>query len=225
MARVPAKVAVQLLQPAVASLTPAQIYQRVKPAVLVVGGLYKCDKCTHWHVSAASGFLISPSGVAVTAYHVVAVPGRKTFVAMTSDGIVRPVTAVLAGNEHDDVALIQIDGEGLPALPLRSDAPVGTRVTAVHHPDDQFYVLTEGILSRYSLRHMKDHQQAPGMQVTAEFAKGSSGAPIFDDRGNAIGLVCSTRTIYYNDERKDPQMVMHDCAPAVCVVKLLAAEK
>lgn len=225
MAKVPPTASLRLLPPLAEALTPAQLYQRAKPAVLVLGGLYKCDKCAHWHCGTASGFLIGPSGVAVTAYHVMIMQGRKTFVAMTADGVVRPVTAVLAASELDDVAIIKIEGNGLPVLPLRADAPVGTRVAAIHHPDDQFYTLTEGILSRYNLRHTKDHRQAPGMAITAEFAKGSSGAPIFDDRGNAIGLVCSTRTIYYSDERKDPQMVIRDCAPAASVLKLIAPEK
>jgi S1-C subfamily serine protease len=214
---------VQLLPPATEPLSPAQSYQRAKPAVLVIGGLYKCGKCSKWHCSAASGFLISSSGAAVTAYHVMAAEGRKTFVAMTSDGTVHPVTAVLAASEADDVAIIQLDGRNLPALPLRVDAPVGTRVIAVHHPDEQFYTLTEGILSRYDFGQRKDHRKVPEMVITAEFARGSSGAPIFDDRGNAIGLVCSTRTIYYSEERKDPQMVLRDCAPSASVLKLIAS--
>lgn len=217
-------VVVPLLSPAVEPLSAAQIYQRVKPAVLVVAGVYKCGKCTNWHCSLASGFLISPSGVAVTAYHVMAAKGRKTFVAMTADGSVFPVKAMLAGSEADDVAIIQFEGENLPALPLRADAPVGTRVTAVHHPDGQFYTLTEGVLSRYDLKQRKDSPRVPEMVITAEFAKGSSGAPIFDDRGNAIGLVCSTRTIYYSEERKDPQMVLRDCAPAASVLDLISTD-
>lgn len=225
-AKIPAnKVPIPFIQPVEAALPPAQVFQNVKPGVLIVGGLYKCEKCTNWHVNAASGFVISASGVAVTAYHVFNAPEKKAMVAMTSDGRVMPVTAVLAASEVDDVAVIKLDGDGLTALPLRADAPIGTKVLAVHHPDEQYYTLTEGLISRYCMRHSKEHRQATCMVITAEFAKGSSGAPIFDDRGNVIGLVCSTRTIYYSEERKDPQMVIRECAPAASVLKLLEPGK
>ena len=37
----------------------------------------------------------------------------------------------------------------------------------------------------------------PMMNVTADYAKGSSGGPIFNDRGDVIGLVANTVSIPY----------------------------
>lgn len=215
------KVPIPAIRPLETALASAQVYLNVKPGVLIVGGIFKCGKCAHWHANAASGFVIGASGVAVTAYHVFNDPNKMAMVAMTADGKVMPVTSILAASEADDVAVIQLDGRDLTALPLRTDAPVGAKALAVHHPAEQFYTLTEGLLSRYCMRQSKENGQAPCMVITAEFARGSSGAPIFDDRGNVIGLVLSTRTIYHTDEGMAPQMVLRQCAPAASVIKLL----
>ena len=52
-------------------LPPGKFYNHCKPSVFMVGRLYKCNKCTKWHVSSASGFAINSSGVIATNYHVV----------------------------------------------------------------------------------------------------------------------------------------------------------
>ena len=38
------------------------------------------------------------------------------------------------------------------------------------------------------------------MSVSAEFAKGSSGSPVINSKGEVIGIVSLTRSIYYNKE-------------------------
>src|SRR6266446_4527016 len=42
---------------------------RVREGVAVVGSIYKCKKCSNWHVNAASGFFVSTDGVLVTNHH------------------------------------------------------------------------------------------------------------------------------------------------------------
>ena len=36
--------------------------------------------------------------------------------------------------------------------------------------------------------------------MTADFAKGSSGGPIMDDRGNMVAMVSCIRAIYYSQQ-------------------------
>ena len=36
--------------------------------------------------------------------------------------------------------------------------------------------------------------------MTADFAKGSSGGPIMDDRGNMVSMVSSIRAIYFSNQ-------------------------
>ena len=66
------------------------------------------------------------------------------------------------------------------------------------------------------------------MSVTADFAKGSSGAPILDLNGNVVGMVASTKSVYYDEEnglQKDLQMVMKNCVPAKCILDLIEKDR
>jgi S1-C subfamily serine protease len=148
-------------------------------------------------------------------------------VATTADGRIMPVLSVLAASEADDIAIVQLGGEGLQPVPLLADAPVGSKVCAISHPDSQYYTLTEGIISRYCVRTTKG-AEVPLMAITADYAKGSSGAPILDECGNAVGMVASTISIYYTNEggKKDNlQMVLKHCVPAASVLKLIERQK
>jgi S1-C subfamily serine protease len=206
-----------------ARLNPASLYQQCKPGVLVAATLYKCPKCGRFHVNAASGFLVSASGVFATSYHVVDQADQATMGAMTPDGKVWVVREVLAANKQDDVALLQLEGSGFHPLSLSSGDPIGSPVTVISHPDNNFYALTQGVISRNYLQDEKG-VQSPRLGITADFAKGSSGAPVFNEFGCVIGMVCSTHSIYYNVENgqeKNLQMVIKSCVPAPSILKLI----
>ena len=62
------------------------------------------------------------------------------------------------------------------------------------------------------------------MSITADCARGSSGGPIMDKHGNAVGLVARTVSVYYTQskEKKDNLlMVFKNCVPASAVLKLI----
>ena len=201
--------------------TPGRIYARYVDSVLVVAGVYKCGRCKRWHAGGATGFLISASGAFVTNYHVVGAKAKETIVAMTHDGKVYPVKEVLAANQADDVAILRLDAGAaeLKPVPLSADAPVGTPVSVISHPDRRFYALTHGIVSRYAQRR-RGRTTVTMMTVTADFARGSSGGPVIDDRGAAVGLVSSTSSVYYT-KKENLQMVFKQCVPAGSILKLI----
>jgi len=210
------------------AMTPAQAYARCKSAVIVAAGLYKCTKCTKWHTGGASGVLIGPSGVFVTNYHVMANTRNKAMVAMTADGQVYPVTEVLAASAADDLAIVRLDagGKRLAALPVAADSPIGTPVTVISHPKSRLYTLTAGIISRYQ-KTRRAGKTVDMMTITADFAQGSSGAPILDDRGSVIGLVTSTSSVYYpakGGKKERLQMVFKQCVPGASILKLISAK-
>ena len=207
-------------------LPPHEVYARGAKGVLVFGTLYKCDRCTRTHCNAASGFVITESGVAVTNYHVVNQPDRITAVAMTLSGDIYPVLKVLAASEADDLAVVQLDGSGFTPLPVaREAAPVGSDVSVISHPDNRLYTLSRGIVSRYGVSR-RGGRDGTSMQITADYARGSSGAPVLNDRGEVVGVVCSTSGVYYNNEngRHDNlQMVFKDTIPAERLLALIGA--
>ncbi|MHC4507147.1 MAG: S1 family peptidase [Planctomycetota bacterium] len=226
-----------LAPPPVEPLTPAEIYRRRKDAVVVVGGIYKCKKCSKWHVSTASGFLITPDGIVVTNYHVVNSSDRKALGAMTYDGRVFPVARVLAADEPADIAIVKLDPLGkpdkpgkrnerdtraLPYLALAPDAPVGTPVWVISHPRTHFYTFTEGMVSGYFVEPRKKHQTRR-MTITADFGKGSSGAPVLDGKGVVVGMVASTRAVSAepHSDKSYAQMVLRHCVPVKSVRGLI----
>ena len=201
----------------------AQIAATCRPGVLVIGDLSKCKKCPKWHVGASSGFLLTASGVCVTCYHVVNVPSSPTLVAMTGDGRIVAVKEVLAANPHTDLAILQLDGADFQPLPLDTEAPVGSAVRVLSHPDDHFFTLSEGIVSRYVALPL---EKVPGevtfMAITADFGAGSSGAPVFNERGGVVGIVNNTQSLYYDPKKgRDLQMVFKHCLPSQYILQLI----
>ena len=100
-------------------------------------------------------------------------------------------------------------------------APKG-RLQVISHPDRQFYALTHGVISRYHTHH-SSRGLASRMAITADFARGSSGAPVFNETGDVAGMVCSTHSIYYENkdgEKKNLQMVLKECIPARSILAL-----
>jgi S1-C subfamily serine protease len=211
-----------------AAQEPSELYARTRASVIVVVGLYRCRKCTRWHTTTGSGFVLARNGVAVTNCHVLKSEDSQTFVAMNSAGEVFPVKEVLAANEPDDLAIIQLalpPSVTLPPLPLAAGepAPVGTRVHVISHPERHFYMLTEGMISRY-LDWRQTSSTVKRVAITADFAVGSSGAPVLNARGEVVAVVCATHTVFSGKEhdKPEPQMTLKLCVPAHRLQALVA---
>jgi S1-C subfamily serine protease len=209
---------------------PVQLYRAAKEAVVVVAGLYKCRNCARWHATSASGFAISSRGAIATNHHVVDDPNLNTLVVMTADQRVYPVQEVVAASQADDVAILKISAEDLVPLPLaadRSAAPVGSDVHVVSHPDGKFYCYTSGIISRHTKIPSAGHQ-VDATSITADYARGSSGAPVLNRFGQVVAIVMSTESVYYSENsryQRDLQMVFKTCIPSVSLRKLIREDR
>ncbi|HEO72604.1 MAG TPA: serine protease, partial [Candidatus Hydrogenedentes bacterium] len=175
--------------------SPAELYEASKHGVLVVGVLCGCETCKGKRGPVASGFVLAADGVVVTNYHVVDQNNKLAMAVMTYEGQVFPVTAVLAADEANDIAILQVDAPPLEPLPLATGAPVGTSVTVISHPSKALYTLSEGIVSRRFLKH-RDGRAVPKLAITADFGRGSSGAPVLNEFGAVVGMVEATHSIY-----------------------------
>ncbi|HIM68173.1 MAG TPA: serine protease [Verrucomicrobia bacterium] len=183
-------------------------------AIAVVGGVYKCKSCTRWHVAPASGFLIAEDMV-VTNYHVVNQPERSSLAVRLFDGRVFMVEAVVAASERFDLAVLRIPKTGVKPVALGQAAPVGAKVDLISHPNQRFYTLTEGRIARYFMMQ-RDRKQVSAMSITADFGRGSSGGPVFNETGEVVGIATSTESLYYTEkdgEQKNLQMVFKHCVP------------
>ena len=214
-------------------LEGADIFRRGAQASVLIGSAYKCDKCTKWHNTLASGFAITADGVIATNHHVAAGATGEAMGVLTSDGRFFPVVEVLAANKAHDVALLRIEAKDLAFLPLRDDAPAGSPIRCYSHPANSFGCISEGIITRYFKMNETDRKGAVFMQITADYARGSSGGPIIDAYGNAVGMVASTSPVFTatpspHAAAKDAkpvtpsqQMVRHNCATARALLDLI----
>ena len=204
---------IQLPKPGRQRLTAAETAKRYRKGVLVVSGLYKCKRCPKWHSRAASGFMLTADGAFCTSYHVLNNPNNETMVIMTGDGRIAPVVEVLAADKRADLVILRAKGKGYTPLPVSTqpaEAPLGGKVRVFSHPDKHFYVLSEGIISRKYLDSTNKEGPRSMIAITADFAKGSSGAPVFNEFGAVIASVNNTQSAYYsvkNGVKDNLQMV------------------
>ena len=127
------------------------------------------------------------------------------------------------------MAVLQLDGDGFAPLAVASAAPVGERVSVLSHPDKHFYCLNKGTVTRYSVSP-RDPGMPPvaAMEISADFARGSSGGPVLNPAGQVVGMVCSTTSVYHDDDDKvnqrNLQMVVKECVPSEQIRLVLSGE-
>jgi len=214
----------KLSKPGKKKLSAAEIIRQYRKGVVVVSGYYKCKRCPNWHSSAASGFMLTKDGVFCTSYHVVENKDNDTLVIMTGDGRIAPVLEVLAANKRTDLAILRVAGKDYTPLPVATEASPGEKVRVLSHPDKRFYTLSEGIISRRWLDQRPGRGARSMLAITADFAKGSSGAPVFNEYGAVVGSVNNTQSTYYSVNKgvKDNlQMVFKNCVTVRHLLELI----
>ena len=143
---------------------------------------------------------------------------------MTPDGEVRPVVEVLAAHADADVAVLRVEGEGFTALPLRSGVRPGEPVHVLSHPDSAFWYFSSGNVARRTIRRERRRAPVEMLEITADYARGSSGGPVVDSTGAVVGVAQATNSVYY-DERGDAQenlqMVFKYVVPSEAILELV----
>ncbi len=181
----------RLTSPSEIPVDAESLYDRCAPSVLILSAVSESPDAGPGH---AGAFVISADGLALTNHHVMeSFQQADIVVATTLAGRVVRVKEIIASDEDDDVALIQLDGHGFQPAAMATSARVGADLFAISHPRNAFYTLTKGQLARHT-RERDRHR----LMVTSEFALGSSGSPIFDRFGSVVGMVEMTRSIAYN---------------------------
>jgi S1-C subfamily serine protease len=206
------------------SVSPNKLYDQVSKSVLVMGRLYNCGKCSKWHISMASAFAIGQDGIIVTNHHVLETDEGEILGAMDAEGTVYGVEKVLAANQEDDLAILKLRNAKLIPMALGKPASVGADVWVISHPNRKLYTMTKGMVSRYHMVFKNGQKPGRRMSITADYAKGSSGAPLFNRKGQVVGVVSSTSSIYYtveNGKKENLQMVVKNCIPVESIHELI----
>ena len=141
-----------------------------------------------------SGFLIHPDGYVVTNDHVVAGERKISITQFSQSGeeLLKKNfdnVRIVATGGNLDLALLKIEGQGasgFPVVPLGRSIELnqGERVFAIGSPLGLERSVSEGIVSLRN-RIISDRIH---IQTTAEISPGNSGGPLFNYRGEVVGV-------------------------------------
>lgn len=212
-------------------LSPEEIYARTRRSVVIVGGIVKRGKGHEAHAFCATGFVVHSDGLIVTNYHVItSFRETKALGVMTDDGRVFAVEAVRAADKHNDLVLLKVGARSLAALPVAGQVPIGATVYCLSHPvlnaektENGFYTFTSGMVSGKFRTTTLEKAPADVLTITADYAVGSSGAPVLNEHGAVVAVACKTLPIFHEDLQKDVQMIWKYCRPSSTLLSLLRA--
>jgi hypothetical protein len=161
-------------------LSPADIAARATRSVVLI----KTPR------GLGTGFIVSKGGLVVTNLHVVA--GSDEALVILGDGREFDDVEVVGVDSRRDLVLLRLDAVNLPALELGDSATVrpGDRVIAIGHPLGLGNTVSDGLVS--AVRELDEELTL--LQISAPIAPGSSGGPLFNERGQVIGVA----TLYSN---------------------------
>ena len=223
----PSRVPIRLARPGRSHLKAESVYDRAAASVVGVASVYKCGHCTRWHNAGnASGWVIGTRGEIASNYHVFAEARGTNHVGVgiiTHDGRVFPVREILWSDRDRDVAIVRTEATGLVPLALELDEPVGRPVSVISHPGGNLFTLTQGHVARY-MRSAVDKNARPvdWMCITADYAVGSSGGPVFNGQGAVVGMVSRTHSIAADPNHAVTiRMVMKLTVPASSILDVL----
>lgn len=133
-----------------------------------------------------SGFIVSPDGLILTNAHVV---DNADEVTVRLSDRREYVAEVLGLDERTDVAVLRIDVKDLPHVRLGDPQSLrpGEWVMAIGSPFGFEHTVTVGVVSATD-RAMPGGQIVPFIQSDVAVNPGNSGGPLFNARGEVIGI-------------------------------------
>jgi len=137
--------------------------------------------------SLGSGVIVSDDGYVLTNHHVI--KDADDIQAVLWDG--RVTRARIVGSDREtDLAVLRIEGSGLPALPLRPELPlrVGDVVLAIGNPFGLGNTVTQGIVSALGRNQLNVSTYEDFIQTDAAINQGNSGGALISARGDLVGI-------------------------------------
>ncbi|ARK23779.1 serine protease [Sporosarcina sp. P37] len=138
--------------------------------------------------SKGTGFSIDAEGTILTNYHVV--EGHDTMIVSFPEGdrFTADVTEVFP---EIDLAVLKVDGTGLPFLSLAEETTFYDRepITFIGNPLSFSGIANKGNIIDYI--QLSDWDR-PVVMIKAPVYRGNSGSPVINERGKVIGIVFAT---------------------------------
>lgn len=218
-----------LPEPYTRTLTGPQLDELSKKGTFVYFALTKNPTTKEYQtVFWATAIALTEDGTCVTNYHVLSnvilsgalqyYPSDEVmYFIMSEKGKVYPVNAVLTADPFNDFAIFTVDtgGDKLTPIPLGQTPQSGSEVYCLSNPQENLYYLSKGIVAR-NVEEVDPNTGRSRLctQITADYAKGSSGGPILDTKGNLVGMVSTTTSIYAAPQmQRNFQMAVKSTVP------------
>ena len=160
----------------------SEMYEKNKYAVFLIA-----VPQTETTYAQGTGFFISSSGIGISNYHVFEDGNNNEAVIKTIDNLQYRVKRILKSDKELDFIVFEVENDHLdfPFLTLANDLTgIGEDVFAIGNPRGLEHTLSKGIVSSY-------RENNTMIQTTTEITHGSSGGPLFNMRGEVIGITTS----------------------------------
>lgn len=168
-----------IFSPSISFAEADRIFRENNKAVVVVVAYDRAGNA----ISQGSGFIIRADGAVVTNYHVIS---NASDIKIKAGSKVLKVKGFLHIDKGNDIVILKADGKGLPIVKIGDIARVniGEKVYVIGSPQGLENTISDGILS--GIREIT--QEWKVLQITAPISPGSSGGPVFNKKGEVIGV-------------------------------------
>src|SRR5829696_7641203 len=157
------------------------LVKRVKPAVVAIATYDSSGE----PLMTGSGFFLRP-GQVVTNLHVVRGAVRAEIKTLDGKGRVFPVNGSLAIDEEGDLALLGVETPTPRSTELAREIPdEGEPIFVIGNPLKLEGSVSDGIVS--AVREVPNSYRI--IQITAPISHGNSGSPVFNMKGQVLGVV------------------------------------
>ena len=133
-----------------------------------------------------TAFFVTADGYMLTNHHVVAGADK---ISVTLNDRTELDATLVGSDERSDVAVLKVTGRQFPSLPIGDSnaLKVGEPVLAIGSPFGFDYSASAGIVSAKS-RNFSRETSVPFIQTDVALNPGNSGGPLFNQRGEVIGI-------------------------------------
>jgi 2-alkenal reductase len=195
---------------------PAEIYRSRAAGVVTIFALFEGHGETSSAASQGSGFVVSDRGYVLTNSHVITTAGEglasdapeaaERVYVQFRDGE-RVPAEIVGWDVYDDVGLVKLDPDDHPVSPVplgdSSRVVVGEPVAAIGSPFGNETSLSVGVVAatRRAIESLTSrYDLVDAIQTDAPINRGNSGGPMFNARGEVIGINAQIRSESGNAE-------------------------
>jgi serine protease Do len=176
------------------------IVEKILPTVVTINVVKESNDTDYdiYNKTSGTGFIMSPDGYIITNNHIIE-EAQEIFVNF-QDSDEKLIAKIIGTDEVMDIALLKVNSKrNLSSVEFEelNNQNIGDRIIIAGNPYNLGLSISTGIISALK-RDIKINSFDSFIQVDASINKGSSGGPIFNDKGKVIGL---TSVAYYLNEK------------------------